>query len=42
VLGKFEIRYGFEGFDEKSNIPYRNSLRFGMDFELKFQEASMG
>jgi hypothetical protein len=29
----FEIKYGFEGFDETNNFSYRNSFRFGADFE---------
>jgi hypothetical protein len=37
---KFEIKYGFEGFDERNNFAYRNFLGFKMDFELKFKEAS--
>jgi hypothetical protein len=29
----FEIKYGFEGFDETDNFSYRNSFKFGVDFE---------
>jgi hypothetical protein len=41
LLQKFEIKYGFEGFDEGENFSYRNFSRFKMEFELKFREASM-
>jgi hypothetical protein len=39
-LEQFEIKYDFEGFDERNNFPYRNFLRFTMDFELKCKKAS--
>jgi hypothetical protein len=39
-LKKFEIKYGFEGFDERNNFSYKNVLRFEVDFELNFREAS--
>jgi hypothetical protein len=39
-LEKIEIKYGFEALEEGNNFLYRNFLRFGMDFELKFREAS--
>jgi hypothetical protein len=32
-LKKFEIKYGFEVFDEKNNFTYRNVSRFELDFE---------
>jgi hypothetical protein len=32
-LDKFEIKYGFEGFVERKNFPYRNFFIFEMDFE---------
>jgi hypothetical protein len=38
---KFEIKYGREGFEERSIFPYKNFLRFEMDFKLKFREFSM-
>jgi hypothetical protein len=41
ILKKFEIKYGPEGFEERSNFSYRNFLRFEMDFELKVIEFSM-
>jgi hypothetical protein len=41
ILKKFEIKYGREGFEERSNFSYRNFLRFEMDFELKVIEFSM-
>jgi hypothetical protein len=37
----FEIKYGFEGFDERNNFLHRNFFRFKMDFELKSREVSM-
>jgi hypothetical protein len=37
---KFEIKYGFEGIDERNNFPYRNFSRFETEFELKFRETS--
>jgi hypothetical protein len=40
-LEKFEMKYGFEGFDVWNNFPYRNFLKFKLDFELKFREAFM-
>jgi hypothetical protein len=39
-LDFFEIKYGFEGFDER-NFLHRNFFRFEMDFELKSREVSM-
>jgi hypothetical protein len=39
-LKNFEIKYGFEGFNENNNFPYRNFLRFEINFELKIREAS--
>jgi hypothetical protein len=39
-LRKFEIKYGFEGFDERNNFVYRNFLRFKVNFDLKFRETS--
>jgi hypothetical protein len=37
-LENFEIKYGFEGFDEGNKFPYRNFLIFEMDVELKIRE----
>jgi hypothetical protein len=28
-----KIKYGFEGFDERNNFPYKNFFRFEVDFE---------
>jgi hypothetical protein len=36
-----EIKYGFEALEEGNHFLYRNFLRFRMDLELKFEEASM-
>jgi hypothetical protein len=33
LLQKFEIKYGCEEFDVSNNFPYRNILRFKMNFE---------
>jgi hypothetical protein len=41
-LQKIEIKYRFEGFDERNNFPYRNFLIFELEFELKISESSMG
>jgi hypothetical protein len=35
---KFEINYGFEGFEIRNKFPYRNFLRFKVEIELKFRE----
>jgi hypothetical protein len=41
ALKIFEIKYGFDGFDVRNNVSYRNALRFEMDCELKIREDSM-
>jgi hypothetical protein len=33
-LGNFEIKYGFEGFDERNNFLHRNFFIFEMYYEL--------
>jgi hypothetical protein len=38
-LENFEIKYGFEGFDERNNFIPRNFSKFEMDFKLKFKES---
>jgi hypothetical protein len=40
-LENFQIKYGFEGFDDRNNFLYRNFLKFEMEFELQFKETSM-
>jgi hypothetical protein len=40
-LKKFEIKYSFEGLDERNNFPYINSFRFEMDLELKIWESKV-
>jgi hypothetical protein len=40
-LQKFETKYGWKVFEIRNNFPYRDFLRFEMDFELKFRESSM-
>jgi hypothetical protein len=32
-LGKFEIKYGFEGFDERNNVLHRDIFNFDLDVE---------
>jgi hypothetical protein len=41
LLGKIEIKYGFEALEEGNNFLYRNFIRFRMDLELKFREFCM-
>ncbi len=38
-LRKFEIKYEWKVFNIRNNFPYKEFLRFKMDFELKFREA---
>jgi hypothetical protein len=33
MLGKIQVKYGFEGFEERNNFLYRNIFRFKVDFE---------
>jgi hypothetical protein len=40
-LKQFEIKYNFEGFNERNNFPYMNSLRLEMDLELKIWESKV-
>jgi hypothetical protein len=40
-LKNFEIKYGFEGFDERNNSLPTNFSRFKMDFKLKFKESKV-
>jgi hypothetical protein len=40
LVENFEIKYGFEGFNERNNFLHRNFFRFEVDFELKFRETS--
>jgi hypothetical protein len=39
-LKMFRIKYGCERFEVRNNFPYRNFLRFEMDFKRKFREDS--
>jgi uncharacterized protein YdhG (YjbR/CyaY superfamily) len=32
-LEKFEIKYGYEGFEERKNIIHRNFYRFELDLK---------
>jgi hypothetical protein len=41
VLRKIEIKFGFEALEEGNNFISRNFLKFRIDFDLKFREASM-
>jgi hypothetical protein len=38
-FGKFEIKYGFEGFEERNNFLHRNIFKFKVNFEVKNREA---
>jgi hypothetical protein len=40
-LQKFEIKYGFDGFDERKNFLHRDFSRFKMNFKLKFRESKV-
>jgi hypothetical protein len=40
-LKQFEIKYGFEGCEERNNFLYRNFFIFEMGFELKFGEVKV-
>jgi hypothetical protein len=40
-LENFEVKYGFEGFDERNKFLHRNFFKFEVDFEWKLWEASM-
>jgi hypothetical protein len=40
-LENFEIKYSWKEFEIRNNFPYRNFVRFLMDFEQKFREASI-
>jgi hypothetical protein len=41
MLGKNQIKYGFEALEEGNNFLYRDLLRFGMNLKLKFREVYM-
>jgi hypothetical protein len=40
-LKKFEIKYGFEGFEERNNFLQWNIFKLEKDFELKFWEIKV-
>jgi hypothetical protein len=40
-LKKFEIKYGFEGFEERNNFLQWNIFKLEKDFELKFWEIKI-
>jgi hypothetical protein len=40
-LENFEIKYDFEGFDERDNFLHRNFSRFETGFELKIWEVKV-
>jgi hypothetical protein len=40
-LENFEIKYGFEGFDEGNNFLHMNFSIFEIDFKLKFRESKV-
>jgi hypothetical protein len=39
VLQKIEIKYDFEGFEDRNNFLHRNFFRPRLDFEWKFRET---
>jgi hypothetical protein len=41
LLEKIEVKYGFEDLGVINNFLHSNFSRLGMDWELKFREASM-
>jgi hypothetical protein len=41
LLQKFEIKYGCKVFEIRNNFTSKYFLRFKLDFELKFRDASM-
>jgi hypothetical protein len=41
LLQKLEIEYGWKEVEITNSIPYRNSPRFEMEFELKIRELLM-
>jgi hypothetical protein len=36
---KFQIKYGFKGFELRNNFPYWNFSKFEIEFEFKNQVA---
>jgi hypothetical protein len=40
IQKKIQIKYRFEGFEERNNVLHRNFFRFEVEFEWKFREAS--
>jgi hypothetical protein len=40
-LEKIEIKYFFEGFDERNNFLHRNLSKFEMDFKIKNRESNV-
>jgi hypothetical protein len=36
----FEIKYSWEGFEERNNFLHRNFFKFELDFKWKTREAS--
>jgi hypothetical protein len=38
---KIEIKYGWKEYEMRNNFAYKSSLRFQLDFELKFRDVSM-
>jgi hypothetical protein len=39
LVENFEIKYGFEGFEERNNFFHRDFFIFKVDVECKFREA---
>jgi hypothetical protein len=40
-LENFELKYDFEGFEERNNFLHRNVFRFMMEIELKIWEVEI-
>jgi hypothetical protein len=37
MLQKFQIKYGWKGYEIRNNVSYKGFHRLVMDFELKFR-----
>jgi hypothetical protein len=40
-IEKIEIKYCFEGFDERNNFLHRNLSKFEMDFKIKIRKSNV-
>jgi hypothetical protein len=39
LVKKFQIKYAFEGFEERNNFTYWNFSKFMIEIELKIKKA---